>query len=134
MVALAKENAVRPQAGLREARVLDQHAMQAQNLIKRERVFSGLHNRPAPPLQPAARRLFAFDLEAGAAVSKQKETGRARDDVSACASDHLVRFVPKRAGAEIRERLRPANDGAEGRRSEQVVAHLMTAGQARRPR
>ena len=108
--------------------------MQAQDLVKRQRVFSGLQHRAAPPLQPAARRLFAFDLEAGAAVREQKETGRARDHVRAGASNDLVRLGSERARAEVGERLRPANDRAEGRRAEQVIAHLVTTGQPRRCR
>jgi hypothetical protein len=55
-------------------------------------LLSGLQHRAAPPLQPAARRLFAFDLEAGAAVRQQKETGRARDHVRASTSNDLVRL------------------------------------------
>ncbi len=134
VIALAQENAVRPQAGPREARVLDQHRMQAHDFIERQLVLSGLQHGAAPPLQPAARRLLAFDLEAGAAVRQQKETRRARDDVRAGASDDVVRLCSERARAEIGERLRPANDWAEGRCAEQIVAHLVAAGQPRRCR
>ena len=134
MVPLAQENAVGPQAGPREARVLDQDAMQAHDFVERQRVLPGLQHRAAPPLQPVARRPFAFDLEAGAAVGQQKEAGRARDHVRAGASNDLVRLGSERARAEVRERLRPANDRAEGRRAEQVVAHLVTTGQPRRRR
>ncbi len=103
VIALAEENAVRPQARPREARVLDQHAMQAQDLVKRQRVLAGLQHGAAPPLQPAARRLLAFDLEAGAAVREQKETGRARDDIRAGAADDLVRL-----GCRARARRNPS--------------------------
>src|ERR1035437_582282 len=132
MIAVAQENAVQPQAGPREARVLDQHGMQAQDFINRQRVLSGLQHRPAPPLQPAARRLFAFDLEAGAAVRPQKETGRAHDHVRAGTSNDLVRLGSERARTELYERLRPVNDRAEGRRAEQVIAYLVTAGESLR--
>src|ERR1017187_9034214 len=131
MIPVAQENAVRPQAGPREARVLDQYSMQAQDFVNRQRVLSGLQHRPAPPLQSAARRLFAFDLEAGAAVRQQKETGRARDHVRAGTANDLVRLGPERARAELYERLRPANDRAECRRAEQVIADLVTAGEPR---
>ena len=101
VIALAEENAVRPEARPREARVLDQHRMQAHDFIERQFVLSGLQHGAAPPLKAVARRLLAFDLEAGAAVRQQKETRRARDDVRAGVSDDVVRLCPERARAEI---------------------------------
>src|ERR1035437_1893905 len=106
--------------------------MQAHYLVKRQRVLSGLQDRAAPPLQPATRRPFAFDLEAGAAVRQQKETRRACDHIRASASNDLVRLGSERACAELYERLRPANDWAEGRCAEQVIAYLVTTGKPRR--
>jgi hypothetical protein len=47
MISLAQENAVWPHAGTREARVLDQHGMQAHDFVKRQRVLSDLQHRAA---------------------------------------------------------------------------------------
>ena len=73
-IPLAKENAVRPQADPCEARVFDQHCMETKDFVKRQRVLSGLQHRASSPLEPASRRLFTLDLEAGAAVRQQEKT------------------------------------------------------------
>ena len=106
--------------------------MQAKDFVKRQRVLSGLQHRASPPLQPASRRLFTLDLEAGAAVRQQEKTSCARNHVRAGAANDLVRLGSERARAEVYKRLRPANDRAEGRRAEQVIAYLVTTGEPRR--
>ena len=103
MVALAEEDAVRTQTGVYEARVLDEDALQANDFVQRERVLAGLQDRAAPAFQAAARRPFALDLETGAAVGKQHETGRARHHVRAGAAQGFPRLCARRA-PEIRER------------------------------
>jgi hypothetical protein len=99
VIALAKEDAVRPQARLREAHVRDQHGVQPQDLIERQLVLSGLHYRPPPTLKAATWRPLTFDLEACTVVCEQKEARRERDDIGAGVADDLIRLLAERARA-----------------------------------
>ena len=106
--------------------------MQPQDLIERQLVLSGLQHGASPTLKAVARRLLAFDLEAGAAVREQKKTRRARDHIGASVADDLIRLRPERARAEIRQCFRFTNDWAEVPVAEQIVADLVAAGRNRR--
>ena len=132
MISLAQDYAVSPQTRLREARVLNQNYMQADDLIKRQRIIAGLENRPSPPLQSIARRLLALDLKTGPAVSQQEEASSARDDTGSGLPDHFIRLASERTRAELFERLRSANDRIKRRGAEQIVSDFVAAGRSRR--
>src|SRR3970282_2393075 len=93
MVALAQEDAVRPQSRLDEAHIFDQDVVQADDLIERELVASGLEHGSPPTLEPVAARSFPLDLKTRAAVCEEQETGRARDEMAARATDRLGRLL-----------------------------------------
>src|SRR5436305_6239673 len=83
VIAFAQKHPIQAQASADKAHILDEDLLEADDFIEGKRVPSGLHYRAAPSLQPAARRPFALDFEAGAAVGQQHETGRAGHQMSA---------------------------------------------------
>ena len=76
--------------------------MQADDFVEGQWIPTRLYDGAAPPLQPAARRPFAFDLEARAAVDQQEETGRARDNVGARAANDFAGHRSEVALAKVR--------------------------------
>lgn len=131
MIALAEEDVVRAKARLHEACVLDQDAVQSNNLIQREPAAARLHHCPAPTLQPVAVRALAFDFKARAAIGQQQETAGASDEMAAGAADSLAGLFGKREARKICKGLCPANNGTEGPYAEQIVAYAVAPGKAR---
>jgi hypothetical protein len=80
VMSLAQEDAVGAQAGLHESGVLDEDAVQADDVVEGERVCAGRLDRAGPALEPVARRALVLDREAGAAVCEEQDTGGARDE------------------------------------------------------
>ena len=121
MVALADEHAVGAQPGANEARVLDQNAMQAVELIERERILAGLHDGASPAFQATARRALAFDLEARAAVRQQQKAGRAGNQLTARPADGFGGLLGKPARKEGLEGFGTPDERTVAARSEQVI-------------
>src|SRR5262249_7159488 len=103
----------------------------AQDLVQRKGVFAGLEDSAPPSLEPVARRPFAFDLEAGAAVSEQKETRGARNEMCASPPDRLARLCGEIKGDRILQSLGPAYDRTEARGPEEIIAYTMSARRTR---
>lgn len=68
--------------------------MQPQDFIQRQFVFASLQHSSPPSLKTGARRFFAFDLEAGAAVRTHKEACRTRDHLGAGVADGFLLSPP----------------------------------------
>jgi len=122
VVALAEEDAVRAQPRLDEARVFDQDAVQAVQLLERERILPCLQYGAAPAFEAIARRAIALDLERGAAVGQQQEARGAGDEMRAGASDCFGGLLGEAAPLEGFERFCTADNGAVVAPAEQVVA------------
>src|SRR5262249_54766156 len=122
MVPLAEEHAVRPETGLRKSRILDQNALEANDLIQREAVFGGLQDGASPSFQAVPRGTLAFDFEAGATVREEHETGRARDQMGARAADGFPRLGSQLSREEIRQGFSATNDRTEAAVAEQIIA------------
>ena len=131
VVSFAEEDAVKSQSRPNESRVLDQDALQAGDFLDRQPVLAGLQDRTAPPLQPAARRTLALDLEAGPAVGEQHETGSARNEMGARAPDDVARPGGEIELHELRERLGAPDHRTESDRAQEIVPHAVPFRQAR---
>ena len=110
VVTLTQEDAVRSQPRMDEACILDEDAVQADDLRQREIVLAGLQNRAAPSLQSVSRRAFAFDLEARPAICEQHEAGRTGDQMGAGTTDGLPGFGREVELEELLQCRSAAND------------------------
>src|SRR5208282_2024929 len=125
------EHPIRTQAGVYKARVLDEDAVEANDLIEREPVLAGLQDGASPSLQAASWRPLALDLEAGPAVGQQHEAGGAGHEMGARAAHGLSRLGGEVLPEEIRERLGTPDDRTEPSVAQEIIAHAVPARQAR---
>src|SRR5690606_35843279 len=107
--------------------ILDQHLVEPDDLVDIELVAPCLHDGAAPSLQPVARRTFAFNLEARAAVGQQHETRSSGDEMGAGATDGLARLLVERPTDEPLQRFGAAYDRTEAPRAQQVVADAVAS-------
>jgi hypothetical protein len=126
VIALPEEHAIRPQSRLDESCVFDKHTLKSNDLFERERGLASLQDSAAPSLQASARRPFALDLEAGAAVGQQEKAGRACDEVRAGPADSVTGLCCQVRGYELAQRLRSSNDRTEPACSQKVVANTVS--------
>jgi hypothetical protein len=91
MVALADECPVGPEARAHEARVLDEDIVQPDDLVEGERVLPRLEYGAPLSFETVARRTFALNLEARAAVGQQQEADGPRGEMGANAAHGIAR-------------------------------------------
>src|SRR5258705_4858351 len=128
MIALAEKDAVQAESDMAETVVLYQDALQADDFIQSELVLPGLQHGLAPTLQPVARRTFAFDLKACAAVGQQHEAGGARDNTCARSPEGFGGLPVEPSFGEFFEAFGPSHDGAITA-AKQIVADTVTPGE-----
>src|ERR1700674_386572 len=125
VIALAQKHTIWPQADAHKPLILYQYPLKPNDLIKSKLVFARLQNGPAPPLQPVARRPFAFDFKTGKAIHQKQEACRTGNEMRARAPQRFGRLLPKSALRKLCQQFRPSYDWTKSAAAEKVVPHAV---------
>jgi hypothetical protein len=124
-IVLADETACAAQAQVHEPRIADHDALQAQKLLRIDRLATRLGNGAPPALHAILRSVLALDDVARLGVVEEEERGGTRKDVLRHLGNDLAGTFRDVHSDEAIQLLRAEHQRTELGRSRQVVLHAV---------
>ena len=104
--------------------------MKTDYFVECEAVLPCLQDGAAPAFQAVARRPFALNLEAGAAIGAQHEACCTCNEMAASAAHGLARLAGEIESQHPPQRLSAPDDRTEPARAQEIVADAMALREA----